>query len=85
MTMQISIPIALGLWDIYNNHHMGNCGEDCATKFNITRKDQDEFAIESYRRAAAAWNSGAFNDEVIPIKVESKKGSHMLVESISQV
>lgn len=68
-----------GLWDIYNNQHMGNCGEDCASKFNISRKDQDDYAIESYKRASDAWNSGKFNDEVIEIKVESKRGETKIV------
>ena len=71
----------LGLWDIYNNHHMGNCGEDCASKFNITREDQDNFAIESYRRAEVAWSCGAFNAEVIPVTVPGKKGYTFLRET----
>lgn len=49
--------IADGLWDIYNNQHMGSCGEICAKDFGITREDQDKFAIESYTRAANAWKS----------------------------
>ena len=54
-----------GLWDIYNNQHMGMCGEACADKFGITRKDQDDFAIMSYQRAADAWKTGAFNPSTI--------------------
>lgn len=46
-----------GLWDIYNNQHMGNCGEVCSKKYSISRADQDAYAIESYKRAAAAWDS----------------------------
>ncbi len=62
-----------GLWDIYNNQHMGMCGEACASSFKITREDQDKFAIESYTRAANAWNSGKFNAEVAPVTIENKK------------
>lgn len=46
-----------GLWDIYNKQHMGNCGDLCAKDLGISRADQDEFAIQSYKRAAAAWES----------------------------
>lgn len=53
---------------------MGNCGEACATKFNISRKEQDDFAIESYKRATKAWESGKFTAEVEPIVVEGKRG-----------
>lgn len=63
-----------GLWDIYNNQHMGNCGEICATKYGITRQDQDNFAIKSYERAAAAWNSGKFANEVTPVSIAGRKG-----------
>lgn len=47
-----------GLWDIYNNQHMGNCGELCADTYNITREEQDAYAIESYTRANSAWAAG---------------------------
>lgn len=63
-----------GLWDIYNNQHMGNCGEICSDKYKISRKEQDDYAILSYERAANAWKSGKFNDEVAPIEIEGKKG-----------
>ena len=63
-----------GLWDIYNNQHMGNCGEACADAFSITRKEQDEYAIMSYERATDAWLSGKFDDEVVPIEVVGKRG-----------
>jgi acetyl-CoA C-acetyltransferase len=56
-----------GLWDVYNNFHMGNAGELCAVEYNMSREDQDNFAIESYKRAQAAQASGAFNDEIIPV------------------
>lgn len=63
-----------GLWDIYNNQHMGMCGESCATQFGITREDQDKFAIASYERAAAAWKAGLFDPEIVPVSIEGKKG-----------
>lgn len=62
-----------GLWDIYNNQHMGMCGELCATKHNITRADQDKFAVQSYERAAKAWKSGKFDNEVAPITITDKR------------
>lgn len=63
-----------GLTDIYSNTLMGNCAELCAKEYNITREEQDNFAIESYKRAAAAWESGKFNDEIIPVSIPQKKG-----------
>jgi len=69
-----------GLTDVYNNFHMGMCAEDCAKKFSITREEQDKYAIESYKRAAEAWKTGAFKEEVIPIKVPGKKGDTIVEE-----
>lgn len=63
-----------GLWDPYNNQHMGNCGELCAKEKGFTREMQDAFAIESFKRANQAWKDGSFKDEIAPVKVESKKG-----------
>ena len=63
-----------GLWDAYYNMHMGNCGEWCASKFNISREEQDEFTITSYKRAAEAWANGSIAGEVVPVVVEGKKG-----------
>ena len=71
-----------GLWDIYNNQHMGNCGEACAKKFGISREAQDDFAIGSYEKAAAAWKAGKFALEVAPITVEGKKGDKPTVISV---
>jgi acetyl-CoA C-acetyltransferase len=70
-----------GLWDIYNNQHMGNCGEICADKYKISRKDQDEYAIKSYKRATDAWNAGKFDLEVASIEVPGKKGEKGTVVS----
>ncbi|KAI9719739.1 MAG: hypothetical protein M1812_003227 [Candelaria pacifica] len=63
-----------GLWDVYNQFHMGVCAENTAKKHSVTRKQQDEFAIESFRRAQAAWRDGRFEDEIAPVTVPSKKG-----------
>jgi acetyl-CoA C-acetyltransferase len=63
-----------GLTDVYGNFPMGNCAEICAKDKNITREQQDAFAIESYKRSAAAWSAGKFNDEIVPLVVKTKKG-----------
>jgi acetyl-CoA C-acetyltransferase len=63
-----------GLWDHYNDHHMGISAENVAEKHSITRERQDQFAMESHRRAADAWKSGRFNEEVVPIEIPSRKG-----------
>lgn len=64
-----------GLWDVYNDYHMGNAGELCARECGINREDQDNFAIESYKRAAAAHESGAFKNEITEMKVTDRKGN----------
>lgn len=61
-----------GLWDVYNNIHMGNCAEKCAKDFSMTREEVDEFAIHSYKKSLAAIESGRFTDEITPIKIQSK-------------
>jgi len=63
-----------GLWDVYDQIHMGNCAENTANKLKISREAQDEYAIESYRRAKAAWERGQFKAEIVPVKVPSRKG-----------
>ncbi|KAL1305549.1 hypothetical protein AAFC00_007158 [Neodothiora populina] len=72
--------IADGLWDVYNQIHMGNCAENTAKKHEISREEQDEFAILSYKRAQEAWKSGAFEEEVVPVTVKSKKGEVVVKE-----
>lgn len=69
-----------GLTDVYGNYPMGNCAEICAKDKNITREQQDAFAIESYKRSAAAWSAGKFNDEIIPLTVKTKKGDVLFAE-----
>lgn len=68
-----------GLLDVYNKVPMGNCAETCAKEHNFTREDQDNFAITSYKRAAAAWEAGRFNDEVVPVAVPQRKGDPKIV------
>ncbi|WP_300670364.1 acetyl-CoA C-acyltransferase [Soonwooa sp.] len=63
-----------GLTDVYNKVHMGVCAEKCATDYNITREEQDAFAIESYKRSAAAWEAGKFDNEVVPVEIPQRKG-----------
>ena len=61
-----------GLWDPYKDYHMGNAGELCSTTYKITREDQDDFAKESYTRAAKAWEQGYFKNEIVPVEVPGK-------------
>ena len=68
-----------GLWDVYNNFHMGNCGELCAAKYQLTREELDDFAMESYRRAQQAIATGAFKREIVPVEAPQKKGPPRLV------
>ena len=67
-----------GLWDVYNNIHMGSCAEKCAKDFSFTREELDEFAINSYRKALDAQKSGRFNDEIIKITQKSKMGETII-------
>ena len=62
-----------GLWEIYNDYHMGVTGENVAEKHSITREQQDAFALASHRKAVAAQNSGAFKDEMLPVEIPAKK------------
>jgi acetyl-CoA C-acetyltransferase len=68
-----------GLWDVYNNFHMGNAAEGCARAMNISREDQDAFAVESYKRAQAAMADGAFAAEIVPVPVQAGKGDPVMV------
>lgn len=63
-----------GLWDVYNNIHMGSCAEKCAKDFGMNRKDVDDFAIQSYRRAQDAQKAGKFKDEITPVEIKTKEG-----------
>jgi acetyl-CoA C-acetyltransferase len=68
-----------GLTDVYNHVHMGVCAEKCATEKKISREEQDNFAIESYKRSAEAWANGKFKNEVIPVSVPQRKGDPIVI------
>ncbi|MBL4587484.1 MAG: acetyl-CoA C-acyltransferase, partial [Flavobacteriales bacterium] len=68
-----------GLWDVYNDYPMGNAAELCASECNISREDQDAFAIESYTRSAKAWEAGAFKNEIVPVEVPQRRGDAIVV------
>ncbi|HVS91509.1 MAG TPA: acetyl-CoA C-acyltransferase [Mucilaginibacter sp.] len=63
-----------GLWDVYNNYHMGSAAELCAAECHISREDQDAYAIESYKRSQKAQAEGKFKDEITPVELKDKKG-----------
>ncbi|MBA4241868.1 MAG: acetyl-CoA C-acyltransferase [Sphingobacteriaceae bacterium] len=69
-----------GLTDVYGNVPMGNCADLCAKEHNFTREDQDAFAIESYKRSAAAWAAGKFKEEIVPVEIVTKKGTVLFAE-----
>lgn len=68
-----------GLWDVYNNFHMGNAGELCAKTYKITREEQDAYAAESYRRALQAIAEGKFKAEIAPVEIVDRKGAVTVV------
>ena len=68
-----------GLTDVYNRVHMGNCADQCAAEHNFSREDQDKFAVSSYEKAASAWKTGKFNDEVVPVSVPQRKGDPIII------
>lgn len=67
-----------GLTDVYGKVHMGVCAEKCASEHGISREDQDNFAIESYKRSANAWSEGKFAYEVVPVEIPQRKGDPVL-------
>lgn len=70
----VDVMIKDGLWDAFNNYHMGITSENVAEKFGVTREDQDEVSARSQQRAIAAIKSGAFEDEIVPVTIKTKKG-----------
>lgn len=68
-----------GLTDVYNKFHMGNCAENTAKKFGITRAEQDAYAINSYKRSAESWAKNLFKDELVPVTIKSKRGPEITV------
>jgi acetyl-CoA C-acetyltransferase len=70
-----------GLWDVYNDYHMGSTGEIVAEKYGVTRREQDEWALASHQKAVAAIKTGKFNAEILPVPVPQKKGDPVLFAS----
>lgn len=69
-----------GLWDVYNQIHMGVCAEETAKKYEITRQEQDEYSIASFHRAQKAWGEGKFLDEIASVTIKGKKGETVISE-----
>ncbi len=69
-----------GLTDVYNEALMGTCADLCATEYKISREEQDAFAIQSYKRSAAAWEAGKFKDEVVPVEITDRKGNVTFID-----
>lgn len=69
-----------GLWDVYNKIHMGSCAEATAAEYKISRQEQDEHAIMSYKRATEAVSTGLFKDEIVPVTIKGKKGDVVFAE-----
>jgi len=68
-----------GLVDAYDHNAMGVCADACATKYEFTREEQDDYAIQSYQRSAAAWESGKFDNEIVPVEVPQRRGEPLVV------
>ncbi|WP_457611184.1 acetyl-CoA C-acyltransferase [Lutibacter sp.] len=67
-----------GLTNVYDQKHMGTCGDLCANEYNFTREDQDNFAIESYNRSAKAWANGSFSNEIVPVEIPQRRGEPII-------
>lgn len=67
-----------GLTDVYNKVHMGVCAEKCAAEYQFSREDQDNFAIQSYKRSAEAWEAGKFKEEIVPVEIPQRKGGSII-------
>ena len=74
-----------GLWDVYNDFHMGTAAELCASECNISREDQDKFAIESYERANQAQSNGKFKNELVAVEIKNRKGEINLIEKDEEI
>lgn len=67
-----------GLWEVYNKFPMGNCADNTAKEMDISREQQDEYAISSYKKSAAAWEAGKFADEIVPVEIPQRKGDPII-------
>ncbi|HUF18869.1 MAG TPA: acetyl-CoA C-acyltransferase, partial [Thermoanaerobaculia bacterium] len=76
----VDLMIHDGLWDPYGDKHMGNCAESCVAKYSFSREEQDAFALESYKRAQHAVQSGKFKKEIAVVEIEGKKGKSVVVD-----
>lgn len=74
-----------GLWDVYNDYHMGSAAELCAVNHNISREDQDNFAIKSYKRSQAANEAGKFSQEIVPVSVPGRRGEVTVVDKDEEI
>lgn len=74
-----------GLWDVYNDYHMGSAAELCAASCHISREEQDAFAISSYQRAQSALQRGAFEEEIVPVEVVDRKGNSIYIEEDEEI
>jgi acetyl-CoA C-acetyltransferase len=74
-----------GLWCAFENYHMGNTGEVVAERYNVTREEQDEYALNSHRKAAAAIREGKFKDEILPVEIPQKKGAVVVFDTDESV
>src|SRR5437870_4854754 len=70
-----------GLWDVYNDYHMGCTGEVVADRFKVSRAEQDEYALGSHRKAMAAIKAGKFKDEILPVEIPQKKGAPVIFDT----
>src|SRR5919197_6622739 len=70
-----------GLWCAFENYHMGNTGEVVAERYGVTREEQDEYALASHRKAAAAIKAGKFRDEILPVEIPQKKGASVIFDT----
>ena len=77
----VDLMIHDGLWDIFNNYHMGVTAENVASKFGISRDEQDEFSAKSQNKAEAAIKAGKFKDEIVPVPVPQPKGEPVLFDT----
>ncbi|MFL6255731.1 MAG: acetyl-CoA C-acetyltransferase [Pyrinomonadaceae bacterium] len=74
-----------GLWCAFENYHMGNTGEVVAERYGVTREEQDEYALNSHRKAAAAIKAGKFKDEILPVEIPQKKGAALVFDTDESV
>ncbi|MFC1562331.1 thiolase family protein [candidate division KSB1 bacterium] len=77
----VDMMIKDGLWEVYNDFHMGNAAELCAREMKISREDQDKYATESYKRANEAISAGKFKDEIVPVEIPQRKGDPLIVDT----